>query len=206
MRTSYPFLLPAALLSIGLLTNSCSKPPQSLAGPAGFVEAYFDASSMNSLMAGATHVRFYNARRLANDTKGTAIAIGVTGLVTGAPIYNGTSLKYKMHDRFTSGTTPMIQLTKAEAQTRIGYVKNAGEKSYAVSFKKEDIVNLLEASGCTGVRVIPERLTNGDWTMRMHPASISGTGGSPNPAPPSLLRPDPCPSLCGDVPANFIHL
>ena len=201
-------LLAVALLCMSLLTNSCSNKPQSLAGEAGFVEAYFDAASLNSLLSGAgcTHIRFYNARRLASDTKGTAIAIAVSGSATGAPIYNGTTLKYRMHDRFTSGTTPMVQLTKAEAQVRIGYVKTAGEKSYAASFKKADIQYFLAAAGCTGVRLVPERTTNGDYTMRMHPASISGSGGMPNPAPPSMLCGEPCPSVCGDIAANYIHL
>ncbi|MBK8498734.1 MAG: hypothetical protein IPL52_07945 [Flavobacteriales bacterium] len=188
-----------------LLSASCTAPPKSLAGESGFVEAYFDASALNSLMADAscTHVRFYNARRVASDTKGTCIAIAVKS--TGEPIYNGTSLKYRMHDRITSATTPMTLLTVQEAKDRINFVKNAGEKSYAANFKKADIQGMLAAAGCTGIKLTPERQTSGYYTMRMHPASFSGTSGQANPAPPAIITTEPCPNYCGDVPTYYIH-
>lgn len=207
MYTSYRSLLAAALIGIGLLTNSCTNPPQSLAGEGGFVEAYFDEASMMSLMAetGCTHVRFYNARRVASDTKGTAIAIAVSGSATGPPIYNGSSLKYRMQDKITSATTPMVLLTAEQARARIAHIP-ASEKKFAAEFKKADIEFLLAAAGCTAIRVSPERLPNGYWTMRMYPAKLSGTNGSVNPAPPSMLDGEPCPNYCGDVPAHYLHL
>jgi hypothetical protein len=207
MSTSYRSLLAAVLIGIGLLTSSCTNPPQSLAGEGGFVEAYFDKATMTSLMSGpnCTHVRFYNARRLANDTKGTAIAIAVSVSATGAPIYNGSSLKYRMHDKITSATTPMSLLTDNLARTQIGYIPST-EKKIAAEFKKADIEFLLAAAGCTAIRVAPERLPSGYWTMRLHPAKLTGTTGSVNPTPPSLLDTEPCPTYCGTLPSNYIHL
>jgi len=196
-------------LSIGLLSlhlTGCSRPPASAAGESGLVEAWFDATSLNSIMSHAqcTHVRMYNARRAASDTKGTVIMIAVRA--DGSPIYNGNSLKYRMHDRFSSGTTPMVLLTEAGAKARIKHVADAGEKKYAANFKKQDIASLLGSAGCNGIRLVPELLTSGYWTLRMHPAKLSGTGGTINPAPPPLLANEPCPMYCGGNPAYYIHL
>jgi hypothetical protein len=200
-RSTYVALMLGLVLSIW----SCTNPPQSLAGEAGFVDAYFDAASLNSLLSDAncTHLRFYNARRVQSDTKGTAIAIGVKA--SGEPIYDGSTIKYRMYDRLASGTTPLTLLTKAEAVTRIGYVKSASEKSYAANFSKTDIVGLISAAGCNGIRLIPERSGTG-WSMRMHPVKLSGSTININPAPPSVICGEPCPTYCGGTPAYYIHL
>lgn len=206
MSPIHRVLLPLAFGLASALIVGCASPPASLAGESGLVEAWFDASSLNSLTAHGecTHVRFYNARRTASDTRGTVIMIAARA--NGSPIYDGNGLKYRMHDRVSSGGTPMVLLSVAEAKARIKFVSDAGEKKYAANFKKEDIAMLLGSAGCNGVRLVPERLTTGFWTLRMHPAKLSGTGGTINPAPPPLLASEPCPNYCGADPAYYIHL
>lgn len=206
MRHLPPALLPVSIGLLGVLLAGCASPPASLAGEAGLVEAWFDAASLNALAAHGecTHVRFFNARRAASDTRGTVIMIAVRA--NGSPIYDGNGLKYRMHDRVSSGATPMVLLSEAEAKARIKFVADAGEKKYAANFKKEDIALLLGAAGCNGIRLVPERLTTGYWTLRLHPAKLAGTGGTINPAPPPLLASEPCPNYCGANPAYYIHL
>lgn len=148
-------------------------------------------------------LRFYNARRDANDTKGTGIAIAVKS--TGAEIYNGTTLKYRMYERINSASTIVTQLTRAEAVTRIGYVKSANEKSYGVDFTKNQVQAMLGSAGCNGIRLVPERLATGMYTMRMQPANINNGSFTQLPAPPSVLCTEPCPTFCGAPPSTYIN-
>lgn len=206
MKASYRTLSLAVPLGILLLSQGCADPPRSSAGPSGFVDAYFDASTLNTILAGAscTGVRFYNARRLSSDTKGTAIAIGIKS--TGEEIYNGTTIKYKMFDAIGGGIARAVDLTRVQAVDKINFVKAAGEKSYAANFSKSQIESMLLAAGCNGIRLIPELSTGGNWSMRMHPVKIAGSGATVNPAPPSAICGEPCPSFCGSFPSYYIHL
>lgn len=205
MKASHRTLSLAVPLGIMLLSQGCSDPPKSVAGDAGFVDAYIDNATLNSLMSHGecAYVRFYDVRRTATDTYGTVVAIATKS--TGEPLYNGSTLKYRMFDVLTGGVTIMRNWTTAEAQARIRYVKDAGEKSYAVNFKKTDLQVFTSAAGCSGIKLVPERGTGTDWTMRAHPVKLVGTTGTVNPAPTSIVG-EPCPSFCGSFPSYYIHL
>jgi len=182
-------------LGIALLNSGCTNPPKSLAGEAGFVDGYLDAAKLNGLMAdpSCAYIRFYNARRTSGDTQGTVIAIATKD--SGEEIYNGTTLKYKMYDRISKGTTLVVDLTRDEAITHIGYVKAANEMSYSAKFKRTEVSDMITAAGCNGVKLTPERLAT--YSMRMAPVKLAGSSGTVNPAPPSVVCTEPCPSFCG---------
>ena len=196
---------PVAICCLALLPLSCANAPQGMSGASGFVDAYFDTATLNMLMSDPTcvSVRFYNARRLANDTKGTAIAIGVRN--DRSEIYNGGSWKYRLYDRLNASSTTILSLTKAEAQTRIGYVKSAGEKYYAAEWTRSALATYLSAAGCNGIRLRPKQV-GANWSMELHPVRIASGMATVNPAPLPSICTEPCPTYCGTLPSNFIHL
>lgn len=196
--------LPAAVLCLSLLPLSCSNAPQSMAGASGFVDAYFDAATLNSLLSdpGCVTLRFYNARRTASDTKGTAIAIGVRA--DGTEIYDGVTLKYRMYDRISGSNTTTLQWTMAEAKTRIGFVKAAGERCYATNWARSSITSFLSSAGCNGVRLRPKQV-GANWSMEMHPVKLAANAATVLPAPLPGLCTEPCPTYCGTLRSRYIH-
>jgi hypothetical protein len=195
----------ACAFGIALFATACAAPPRGIAGDAGFVDAFFDAATLSYLMndPNCAGLRFYNARRTASDTKGTVIAIAVRA--NGTEIFNGTTHKYRMYDRISGSTTSTGELTLADAKTRIGYVKAAGEKYYATNWTRSAITTYLTSAGCNGLR-LRSKQADANWSMEMHPVKLASGAATVNPAPPGSLCTEPCPTYCGTLSSNYIHL
>lgn len=195
---------PAITFGVLALVLSCT-PPHSSAGEAGFSTAYFDAATLNNVMAHAecVKVRIYDARRNASDTKGTAMVVGVRS--DGTEIYNDvTGPKYRLSDAL-SGTIVVVRLlTRTAARTACTYVKDAGEKSYCADFTKAEVQAVLATATCNGIKVVPVGMGGGVYTLKISAVKIASSVAT-DIAPPVFKQcSEPCPSFCGPA-GNYVN-
>jgi len=198
-------LIPLFIGVLVTLMNSCVNSPRSLYGEAGFKEAFFDKTTLQTILAdpGCVKVRFYNVRRTANDTQGSAMAIAVQA--DGKEIQNGTNMLYQLSDRITGNTVTMTKLLRTQARQACLWVRDANEKSYCTEFTKAQIETMLNTQKCNGIRIVAERRTVNDyWSMRIRPITINAGTALNLAAPPSQFCTDPCPAVCGPA-ENYVN-
>ena len=205
MRRS-PTNLLAALLIIALATVSCTPPPPSVHGEAGFKEAYFDRDLLNSILhdEGCTTVRFYNARRDRDDTEGTVMVIPVGE--RGNDLYEETGRQYTYFKALKETRVISDLFSEDEAETSTDWVEEAGESTYAANFPGEVVGRMLEVEGCTALRATPEETREGNWTIRLAAVYIkAGTGVQIGDETVQAVCGEPCPVYCGKMPALYVH-
>lgn len=200
-RSTFPIL--AFVLSAALVA-SCTPAQNSIYGVQGFSEAYFDASTLTAITSNVNcaRVRFYDSRRAANDTKGTAMAIGVSA-AQGPELYMDPTYKYQQYNGLSGTRTTMNVLTKAAALNACNYVLSAGDKLYKSEFTKQAISTMLGTVGCNGLKVAAMQLPSGDYSTSIVPVSIVGGVATVIAGSVPLVCIDPCPALCGP-PANYV--
>jgi hypothetical protein len=201
IRSSFQFTVVA--FSAALLL-SCAPAQNSIYGLQGFSEAYFDTATLTAITSNVScvRVRFYDSRRAAADTKGTAMAIGVSA-AQGPELYVDPTYKYQQYNVLNGTKTTMNVLTRAAALSACNYVVTAGDKLYKTEFTKQAILTMLGTAGCNGLKVTALQLANGNYSMSIAPVSIVGSVATVIAGSVPLVCTDPCPSLCGP-PANYV--
>ncbi len=198
-----PFLMMTVALSAVLLL-SCAPAQNSIYGVQGFSEAYFDAPTLTAITSNVScvRVRFYDSRRTATDTKGTALAIGVSA-AQGTELYVDPTYKYQQYNALNGTKTVMNVLKRAAAVTACDHVVNAGDRLYKAEFTKQAISTMLGTVGCNGLKVAALQLANGNYSMSISPVSIVNGVATVVAGSVPLVCTDPCPALCGP-PANYL--
>jgi hypothetical protein len=199
-------LLPAkAIVLSALLLLSCGPSQNSIYGPQGFSEAYFDSATLTGIMSNVqcVRVRFYDSRRTATDTKGTAMAIGVRA-AQGPELYVDPTFKYQQYNALNGTKTTMNALNRNAALTACNHVVNAGDQLYKAEFTKLALSTMLGTVGCNGIKVAAVQLANGNYSMSIAPVSIVGGVATVIAGAVPVICTDPCPSLCGP-PANYLR-
>ncbi len=193
-----------ALAVTASLLLSCGPSQNSIYGVQGFSEAYFDAATLTGITSNVNcvNVRFYDSRRTATDTKGTAMAIGVRA-AQGAELYVDPTYKYQQYNALNGTRTTMNALNRAAALSACNYVVNAGDRLYKAEFAKGAIATMLGTVGCNGIKVSAVQLANGSYSMSIAPVSIVGGVATVIAGAVPLVCTDPCPALCGP-PANYL--
>jgi hypothetical protein len=197
------FIATAVAVTAALLL-SCGPSQNSIYGVQGFSEAYFDASTLTAITSNVScvRVRFYDSRRTPTDTKGTAMAIGVSA-AQGPELYTDPTYKYQQYNVLNGTKTTMNALTRAAALSACNNVVNAGDRLYKAEFTKAAIATMLGTVGCNGIKVSAVQLANGSYSMSILPVSIVGGAATVSAGAVPLVCTDPCPALCGP-PANYL--
>ncbi len=205
MRRSTPHLL-AALSLIALATISCTPPPPSVHGEAGFKEAYFGTDLLNGVMGddGCTTVRFYNARRDRADIEGTAMVIPVGA--EGNDLYEEAGRRYTYYRVLKEDRVITNLFLEHDAEASTDWVEEAHENTYAGNFPVDVVAKMLEVEGCNALRATPERTKEGNWTIRLAPVYIkAGDATVLGDETVQAVCGEPCPVYCGKMPALYVH-
>lgn len=199
MNTAYMcFAWPLAFLCLA----SCTYKPtdHGRAKEPGFIEAYFDASTLEGLMADkdCAALHFYAIHRSDDDVSGSVMAMPADRL--GLELYNYfVGPWYAAYEELDESRALTRGLTKDDALEAMANLRDDGFRCYAVAFTTEELANVLRTKECNGVRLTPERTADGRyWTMRMTPVAIKeGAARTVGDERETAVCTEPCPTYCG---------
>ncbi len=208
MKYECDLYLAIPIIAASSLIACADKPGEAhSSGGQGFTEAFFDLHTVEDMLGKekCEVLRFYNVRRASDDTDGTVLMIAATG-DHGKDLYEywQRSTWYRRYDKLDGDRALITRRAKAGAEEGIGWVKAAGDSSYATNFSAPDVRELLRIDGCNGIRLVPERHGE-DWSMRMTAVTIEeGRATELDPPEGDWICTQPCPSFCGTG-AYYIH-
>jgi hypothetical protein len=202
MRTAFPWTMIVLVISLfGLAgcasTTTVERDPLAL--------AYFDEASLLDLMAkkGCVGLRFYNARRSADDAVGTALVIPIdkdTCVISG---FFGP--RYMRYDHL-SGSEALIEgLSRSSAKESVDWVRGAGGEVVAVDFRKEVVKAILDIADANALRVWMKSTDAGVLSMAMGPVKLADGAATIVGTTDDERVGAPCPNICGKDASCYLH-
>jgi len=173
------------------------RPSVPLAPTTGFVEAIFDASTLNEILKerDCTSIRFYNVKLADGSEGGTLVAIGTKA--------DGTELLGKAEDKpyRTSMTSPAPGLSRSETAAACQRMTKAGHSSFSATATRDHVGSLLNEEGCQAIRVTPSEDDKGVLHLRLVGMKMDKDELVPMTDDPTKMRTsgEPCPAACGPV-------
>lgn len=150
-------------------------------------------------------LRFYNVRRKANDTNGTAMVIAITS-AQGTEIKESTTgFKYRMYDKLLNGRVVLIDHNKNAAAQACRFVRSANDSSYVTEFKVQEVMELLNSSSeCNALLVQSMQGQERTFTMKLQAVRVSGNRYTAVGTAAPLICAEPCPNFCGPA-ENYVN-
>jgi hypothetical protein len=195
-----------ALMAVFLMFSSCGGPSFAEPPKAGFTQAVFDEDGLNVLLkdTDCARVRFYNARRSADDKEGTVIAVAVRSDGSEYGI-SSSGVFYRMSDKIVGSNVSYLERTRDAAREACRWMGAAGNDLVAAEASSRVLQKMLSLEKCNGIRATPVRADDGGLTFRFAAAEI--TGGTIRElagAGSSMICGDPCPAFCSED-VEYVH-
>ncbi len=198
------FLVCCAALFGQQNTGTSDEPAPALAGDAGFTEALFDTTTLESLLKdeSVVAIRFYNVLAKAGDANGTAMAIGIH--TDGTEANKGRS--YRMSLGLVKGKVQMNSLAVAKAATACQDMDRPAHRSYSASFTRTEVEALLALDGCQALQATPDTTAKGETTMLLTAMKIVGDKAEALGQGSHFEKSCgyPCPTVCGPE-KNYVY-